>query len=122
MFSGLLTANSAGTVAIHHFASNGCGSSIGPVVYVTVEAGPNAGVISGMTTVCNGTPATLSASGMTGGTWNSSNMSVLNIDFTGVATYVSPGSATVSYSVTNSCGTATATIDMSTLNVPNAGT
>ncbi len=47
-----------------------------------------------------------------GGTWSSNNTSVLKIDAGGIASGVSPGTATVTYTVTNTCGTSSQQLGM----------
>jgi len=68
---------------------------------------PYAGSISGLTSVCAGSSITLSESAP-GGSWSSSNASVATVSGGAVAG-VAAGAVTISYSVTNSCGTRSAT-------------
>jgi hypothetical protein len=75
---------------------------------VTITPLPAAGVITGASTVATGATITL-ADTASGGTWSSSNTHVTVGSATGVVTGVSAGSVTISYTVTNSCGTASAT-------------
>lgn len=66
--------------------------------------------ISGTTTITVGTTSNYS-SATTGGVWSSSNTAVATIDAnTGVLTAVAAGLATISYTVTNSCGATAATL------------
>jgi hypothetical protein len=74
---------------------------------VTILPLPTAGTISGPTSVATGSVITLT-DGTSGGTWSSSNTHA-TVGSTGVVTGVSAGSVTISYAVTNSCGTAYAT-------------
>lgn len=67
--------------------------------------GVSAGTISGSSTVCVGASTTLSDT-TTGGTWSSSNTSIATIGSTGIVTGISSGTVTISYTVSNSCGTA----------------
>ncbi len=107
---GLLTAVSAGTDTILYSVTNSCGTAMA-VFTVTIGSTATAGTISGPTAVCAGSTVTLSdATG--GGTWSSSNTSVATVGSTGVVTGVSAGTATISYMVSGSCGTATATYAM----------
>ena len=69
---------------------------------------PNAGSIQGNDQLCTGATATLTAT-VSGGTWSSSNTSVATINASGLLTANNAGSTTITYSISNSCGTATAT-------------
>ena len=64
--------------------------------------------ITGAPNVCVGSTIALSAS-PSGGTWSSSNTSIATITSGGVVTGISTGTGTISFSVTNVCGTFTAT-------------
>ncbi len=68
----------------------------------------SAGSITGASSVSVGSAITLTNIA-TGGTWSSSNPSLATVASTGIVTGVSPGVDTISYSVTNTCGTAVAT-------------
>ncbi len=85
---------------------------------ITINPAPNAGSISGTTTLCVGTTTTLSASGSGGGTWTSSTTSRATVDAGGVVTGVSGGAVTITYSVTNSCGTDNATAAVTVTPLP----
>lgn len=102
--TGLVTGISAGTVTISYRVIGHCG-----VVYatkiITVNSVPYAGVITGATSVCIGASISLSSS-VTGGSWSSSNTGIISVDSSGSVTGVSVGTATISYSVANSCGVA----------------
>ncbi len=89
-------------------------------VYVTINPLPNAGTITGASTVCTGTTITLTdAAG--GGTWSGST-SIATVSSTGVVTGVTAGTVTISYTVTNSCGSSYATATITVNTTPNAGT
>jgi hypothetical protein len=68
---------------------------------------PSAGTITGGTSVCETHTLALSNS-VTGGAWTSSSGNA-TVSGTGVVTGVTAGTATISYTVTNSCGSASAT-------------
>jgi uncharacterized protein YjdB len=117
---GVVTGVSAGTSAISYTTTNGCGSTSATAV-VTVNPLPNAGSISGATSLCTGATITLSDASA-GGVWASSNSSIATAGTsTGVITGVAIGTATISYSVTNSCGTAVATSAVTVNNGSGAG-
>lgn len=83
-------------------------------VYVTNILYPNAGVITGVDSVCPGLNANW-ADTASGGVWTSSNTAVATVSASGVVTGVSPGSAVISYTVTNFCGSASAVRTMRVL-------
>ncbi len=68
---------------------------------------PSAGTITGASTVNTGSTITL-ANSTTGGSWSSSNTSIATVGSTGVVTGVAPGTVTISYTVSNACGSASA--------------
>lgn len=109
--SGTVTVHgvSGGTATIS-YSLGGC--SVTSVVTVVPN---NGGTITGNDTVCIGTPITISDS-QPGGTWSSSNTSRAMVNpSTGVVTGVSAGTFTISYTVTNLCGTYTVTRNMRVL-------
>ena len=86
---------------------------------ITVNPLPNAGTITGPDNVCPGAFITLSDN-VSGGVWSSSNSSA-NVSPAGVVTGVSAGADTISYAVTNSCGTAVTTFTITTNPLADAG-
>jgi hypothetical protein len=68
---------------------------------------PNAGTISGADTVCLGTTVNFTDTA-TGGVWSIGG-GAASVSSAGAVMGVSPGTGTLSYSVTNICGTAVAT-------------
>src|SRR5205823_89231 len=77
--------------------------------------------ITGTTTVCPGA-TTLLADATAGGVWSSSNAAMATVSTTGLVTGVSAGTATISYVVTTSCGTARTSTTVTVTPSPNAGT
>ena len=76
---------------------------------VTVKPQPYAGTILGNTTVCKLATTNL-ASLAPGGVWTSANTAIASVDINNGTVYgVSAGDVVITYSVTNSCGTATDT-------------
>lgn len=118
--SGEVTGVTAGTVDISYALSNICGTS-SATHNVTVNAAPASNTISGATEVCAGSSTSLTTTG-TGGIWASSSTGVATVNSFGVVSGVSTGTATISYTVTNSCGTTTATQVMTVSVMPTAGT
>ncbi len=103
MATGTVTGVSSGIVPISYTNSAGCSST----VMVTINAS-GAAPIAGTDTVCVG--STIALTNLTpGGTWASSLPSSATISTTGMVTGVAVGTTVISYTATNSCGTATTT-------------
>ncbi len=67
---------------------------------------PSVTGISGLDSICNGLTTILSDT-TAGGTWSSSNAAIASINTsTGMVTGMGGGTSTITYSVTNACGTA----------------
>ncbi len=117
--SGVVTGVAVGSATIT-YTVNGSGSCPGTdfsTLTITVLSGPNAGVISGVSTLCQGTTTTLSTSGDAGGVWSSSNTAVATVSLSGVITTIGAGTATITYTVSgsaNGCTGANATASAST--------
>ncbi len=118
--SGNVTGVSAGNTIISYTVANSCGTAAATQV-VTVNPIPNAGTITGTPIVCAGSNTALTDAA-TGGIWSSVTLSVGTVDGSGNVTGVSAGNTTISYTVTNSCGTAAATQVVTVNPIPNAGT
>ena len=103
--SGIVTGITPGTVVIHYTVSNICGTSIASHT-VTVDPLAAVGPITGTASVCVGAVTTLSAT-PAGGTWYCPSPAIATVNSNGGVSGVSAGTAVVSYSLTNSCGTAT---------------
>jgi len=112
--TGVLTGVSAGTVTISYVTSGGTTTSI-----ITVNPPPNAGSIVGASSLCADSSINLT-DGATAGAWSSSNASIATVNSSGMITGIAEGSVTISYSVTNTCGTASAT-QMLTVNPCTTG-
>ena len=116
--NGVVTGVSAGVDTITYSATNVCGTRYDSFV-VTVITSPDAGTITGASSVCVGSVVTLSDASP-GGSWSASNAFTTVVG--GVVTGVSAGVDTISYSVTNSCGTSVASHYVTVNAVPDAGT
>ncbi len=117
---GVVSGISAGTDTVMYTVSNYCGFATATDV-VTVNTLPNPGTITGTDSVCVG--ATVSLSDLvTSGTWTSGTAAVASISATGVVTGVAAGVDSVSYAVTNGCGTSTAKYGIKVLALPVSGT
>ncbi len=111
---GIMTARSAGTSFVTYTVSNTCGTRSTTAI-VTIDPLPVAGHIAGgMISLCQGAVITLTDT-TTGGIWRSM-YSIATIDSTtGLVTGAAGGVDTLSYEVTNGCGT-TAAITSVTIN------
>ena len=118
--AGLVTGVASGTAIISYMVSNSCGTAYATKT-VTVTALPNAGSINGGPIVCLGTPISLSDA-VTGGVWSSGSTGIAVVGSTGVVTGVTSGTVLISYTVTNSCGSASATKMLTVNALPVAGT
>jgi RHS repeat-associated protein len=118
-----VTAQSAGVAAIRYTVTNMCGPS-SAYGYVYVNPLPSAGTISvqsgNIAGLCKGQSAQLT-SNIGGGNWTTSDNLVATVDQYGVVTGRLEGSATIYYTVGNSCGTAQTSIPVTVLADPNPG-
>ncbi len=117
--TGIVTAIAPGTDTIVYALTAACGA-VSTFVVINVVAAPTAGVITGSASACAGSAITLTAS-VSGGVWSSAASSVATVAATGVVTALSAGTAIISYTVTNICGTATATDAITIATTPSAG-
>ncbi len=116
---GVVTGLAAGTTTISYTVAGGCGT-VAATTVVTINPLANAGSITGTATTCVG--ATTALTDITGsGVWSSSEASVASVNASGLVTGVMGGTASISYTVSNSCGAVSAT-DVVTVNATSAGT
>jgi trimeric autotransporter adhesin len=108
--TGVVNGIATGTAVISYILANGCGADTATHV-ITVDPTPTVAAITGDASTCPG-EGTLLANATPGGTWSSSNPSVATIGTGGGVSGLSPGTTIISYVVTNSCGTANATIEL----------
>ena len=119
--SGLVTASSAGTTVISYTVTNSCGTVAATKIF-TVNPSPNAGTITGSLNACPAVTSLL-ADAAGSGTWSSVSTGIATVNSTsGLVTASSAGTTVISYTVTNSCGTAAATSVFTVNPSPNAGT
>lgn len=117
--SGVVYGVSAGSVTITYTVTNSCGSAYSTLT-LTVNSGPVVGAVTGTTAICTGSTSTL-ADTTAGGTWTSSATAIATVSASGVVTGVTAGSATISYTVTNSCGSTTQTASVTVTATPTVG-
>ncbi len=120
---GVVTGISAGTAIISYtVGGQGCSDAVS-TRSVTVTAKPNAGTISGVTTLCGGTTSQLTSTSPSG-KWTISDAKIATIDYSsGLLTGVNKGSATVTYTLfgTGGCSNAIATASIIINGAPSAG-
>ena len=114
--TGIVTGVTAGTATISYLVSNSCGS-VYAIKSITVSGAPSVAAISGTTTLCSSGSTTLT-DGTSGGAWTSGNTSVATINSSGTVFGVSTGTAQISYTVTNSCGTTSSVATVTVITVP----
>jgi uncharacterized protein (TIGR02145 family) len=110
--TGIVTGVSAGSAEIRYVLSlqGGCPMAVAER-FIHITAPVNAGTLSGNQNLCVGSTDTY-ASTVTGGTWSSSNTAIATVNATtGLVTALTPGTATITYTVTGTggCPNATAT-------------
>jgi len=116
--TGIVNGVSGGTTTISYSVTNVCGTAVA-TKFVTVNPLPAAGIITGTSSVCVSSTITLTDT-TTGGIWSSSNSTATIL--AGLVSGVSAGIDTISYSVTNTCGIASATKIITINPLPTAGT
>ncbi|MCW3123813.1 MAG: C-terminal target protein [Flavipsychrobacter sp.] len=112
---GVVTGVTAGLDTISYTVSNSCTAQTKTKI-ITIGA-VSAAPITGAANVCLSSSAMLTDAS-TGGVWSSSNTTVATVSTSGLVSGLITGTTTVSYAVTNSCGTATATKKMTVSTLP----
>ncbi len=114
---GVVHGVTAGADTIKYTITNSCGTAYA-TKEIVVNTLPDAGTISALDTICAGFSIALLDT-VAGGVWSSSNAHI-SITGAGVVSAVSAGVDTIFYSVTNSCGSATASITVAVKSEPIA--
>ncbi len=118
---GIVTGVAAGTDVISYTVPYACGTGSSLSTHtVTVLPLTTVSAITGPDTVCYGATVTESDA-ITGGAWNSSNISVASISSFGDVTGNLGGTAIISYTVIGSCNTAHTTKVVDVLDFVSAG-
>ncbi len=89
-------------------------------VTVDIDPEPHAGTISGAPQVCTGATIALTET-VAGGAWSSSAPATATVDTTGTVAGLTAGTATITYSWSNLCGTADTTKAITVNTLPDAG-
>lgn len=101
--TGVVTGISAGTTTITYHVGTGNVTAV-----VTVIATPTVAATTGTAVVCTGLTTTLSNT-TAGGVWSSTTPAVGTVNTSGVVNGIAAGTTTISYTVSNGCGTIAAT-------------
>ncbi len=107
--SGTVTGSIVGPDTLYYLVTSAYGCSSSTIAPINIDPAPDAGSITGSNNINAGTSTTLSNVGATGsGVWSTTNSSVSTVTGAGLVYGVAPGTDSIVYSVTNSCGTANA--------------
>ena len=108
--NGYVSGPGEGTATIYYVVTNGCGTDTArEAISLDIPAQP----ILGATDVCQFTTLIL-LDPTAGGTWGSSDYLVAPV-LGGIVLGLTPGPATITYSVTNACGTTEASLNVTVL-------
>ena len=110
------TATTGGNYAV--IVSQGACIVTSATTTVTVLTSPAVTPIGGTNNICIGQVATLTDA-TAAGTWSSSDATIASVDVAGNVTGITAGSATITYTESNICGSVNATFDM-TVNAATA--
>ncbi|PQJ12818.1 hypothetical protein CJD36_003475 [Flavipsychrobacter stenotrophus] len=116
--TGILTGQNTGSPIINYKIANGCGI-FNSYKAVNVLPLPDAGAITGPSSVCSGADISLN-NPVTGGTWSSNNTAQATVSAAGIVSGVAVGSPVISYTKSNSCGSSSATLGIIVNTVPSA--
>ncbi|NCX94841.1 MAG: hypothetical protein EBX41_00275 [Chitinophagia bacterium] len=115
--SGVVTGVAMGSATITYTLPTTCYTTKS----IRVKPLPVVGAIGGTTSVC--VRSTIVATDTTpGGTWSVADTTIATISSTGTITGIRAGTTTISYAVTNDCGTVAATRTITVIPLPYAGT
>ena len=115
------TATAIYSLTVSSGSGSGCSPSTIYTTTVAVESSADSGSIIGVATVCTGSTTNLTDAAFFG-VWSSGSTGTATVGTNGVVTGVAAGTALISYTVTNACGSASA-IDVVTVNsTVSAGT
>ena len=115
--AGIVRGSSAGNATISYTITNNCGAAVA-VKAITVNPLPVSGTITGSNGICRGAIVSLTSNGNSGGTWSSSSTTIATVSAVGAVGGAAVGTATISYKVTNTCGTSTAVYQVTVNTIP----
>jgi hypothetical protein len=117
-----VTAVSAGSAVITYAVRSCLGNaSASKTITVNPITVPNAGTITGASSLCKNAIVNYSSNGNAGGTWTSSNTAVATVNATtGQVKALTVGTTNITYTVTPTCGNAVKSIKTLTVNNCNA--
>ena len=118
---GIVTGITTGTDTAYYTITTGCGTSTASFVF-TITAPPAPATLSGPSSVCPGGTISITPS-VSGGTWAATN-STASVSL-GSVTGITPGTDTIRYTITNSCGSTASSVTVTintlpTISVPSA--
>jgi hypothetical protein len=116
--TGIVTGLMAGSDNVLYSVFNGCGI-VTTTKTISINTVPDAGIISGYDKVCAGSSIIMS-NPTAGGTWAATNTNA-GITATGIVFGVTGGIDTILYSISNACGTGTASKIIAIETMPDAG-
>ena len=109
-----------GSDVIQYTVTNACGTATASQS-ITIDIAPNAGTITGgAASLCMGTSVTL-ADTASGGAWHTATANA-SVSGSGTVTGITVGTDVISYTVTNACGSASATQSITIDPLPDPGT
>ena len=104
--TGSVTGITRGADSLIYTVTNSCGTSADTVI-ISVNTVPRVAAITGIDSVCSGSSDTL-RDAVSGGVWHSSSFIIAAISGAGIVTGILPGTSTITYIVSNDCGSDTA--------------
>ena len=117
--TGVFTGVAGGTDTVRYIVTNGCGSDTA-LTFITVTGHPDSGTIVGTPFVCLNAITTLTDA-IGAGTWATGSPLIATVTG-GAVTGLLTGTAVISYTVSNLCGSATDTMLVTVNPLPNHGT
>ncbi len=117
--TGIVSGVSAGTVVISYIYSNICGT-VDTSKIITVNTLPDAGTITGPSNVCTDASVTL-VDAVSGGVWGAVG-SGISVTTGGAVNGITQGTDSVTYSVSNMCGTTRTSFAVNVITIPTPGT
>ncbi len=113
-----LSVTTPGSYSVEIVSPATCASERSDVTVLTALSTPTLnGAITGNNTVCEGASTTLSHA-TAGGTWSSSDPTIASVSSAGVVTGVAGGAVTITYTVSNACGSNSVTFPMTVNPLP----